>query len=41
MIKNVIANGVNSAWGLWKGTVRGIEAAVSAVTRSLELRIGS
>jgi hypothetical protein len=41
MMKNVTEHGVDSAWGSLKDTLREIEAAASAITRSLELRMGS
>jgi hypothetical protein len=41
MIKSVTANGVDSAWDSLKDVLRKIEAAVSAITRSLQLRIGN
>jgi hypothetical protein len=41
MMKSVTANGVDSAWDSLKDVLREIEAAVSAITRSLQLRIGN
>jgi hypothetical protein len=41
VIRNAMSNEVDSAWGSQKDVAREIEAAVSAVTRSLELRMRS